>query len=126
MPDTATLEPTLDQAKRFLALSHHIMTELTYAKILLEQKLIVEPDPGASVSLRAEAAQIEACSALVRARIRAFDAGHRAIRPPTPDDVTTARTLGTRLGGLMPAQARTTDVVDLAAQLFTIWQGTQA
>jgi hypothetical protein len=111
--------PTLDETRRFLALSTATMTELTYAKILLER------DAGTIVWLRAEAAQIEACSALVRARMHAFEAGRRAMRPPTSDAVESARILGFRLDGLMPDAATVEEVVDLAAQMFAIWRETQ-
>ncbi|HEX2438914.1 MAG TPA: hypothetical protein VHT71_11475 [Methylomirabilota bacterium] len=117
--------PTLDETRRFLALSTATMTELTYAKILLEQKLLLERDAGTIVWLRAEAAQIEACSALVRARMHAFEAGRRAMRPPTSDAVESARILGFRLDGLMPDAATVEEVVDLAAQMFAIWRETQ-
>ena len=118
-------QPTLDEARRFLALSTAAMTELTYAKILLEQKLLVERDAGTIVWLRAEAAQIEACTALVRARMHAFEAGRRAMRAPSSEAVASARTLGFRLGGLMPEEATVEEVVDLAAKMFEIWQETQ-
>jgi hypothetical protein len=118
-------QPTLDESRRFLALSTAAMTELTYAKILLEQKLLLERHAGTIVWLRAEAAQIEACTALVRARMHAFEAGRRAMRPPTSDAVESARALGFRLGGLMPDDTTVEEVVDLAAKMFAIWQATQ-
>jgi hypothetical protein len=118
-------QPTLDEARRFLALSTATMTELTYARILLEQKLLAERDAGTIVWLRAEAAQIEACTALVRARMHAFEAGRRAMRPPTSDAVECVRTLGFRLGGRMADDATVEEVVDLAAQMFAIWRETQ-